>query len=566
MADTRTTHLNLIKQDANYMPDYAKDHTNLDKLDTEIFARGKKFNGEPVGDDGEFHINRIPYADNLETTFSQKSNESFVIRTTGGEASIEDGNAWLMLIKGTRVHTGYSPYVLNMVPTWETRPEGESNPTASIDDDTFIAYVATSGTTVLTYSSTGWSADPEDYGITITGTPIQGDYITITYTKEEPGTITQSTPAVFTSTGWNLYDHTNTYAILIKYSDSQGFKISGTYDSLSFSKTLSGNLTPVTPVSGGFNPFSTSDPIGTIGYLFVEGGNTTNTAIWMTREDWTSAYDGSFQAHTTSTVDISSFMTTNFPYGLLQVGTVQDEINFNIGIATSRVQRLSKNSTNMNTAKNSGRQYEYDENYIYLEREVPVTTAITVDGGYVASDHGIEFWTGTNQAVYAETVYGANLKNKLERDTLTISQQTLTTAQQGQVRTNIGAVGSSDLSLKSWTPKLYDMDTYKRDMPSSYYWKIGSLYIMTVSATNFDFSGVSTMIQIRNMPCTYCIGGTVFLQGLTSTAKSALKGIWIQGTQTNSKGAAYVRENVISSDFSNASTGSQAAEFVFFGI
>ena len=33
MADTRTTHLNLIKQDANTAPDIAKDHYNTETLD-----------------------------------------------------------------------------------------------------------------------------------------------------------------------------------------------------------------------------------------------------------------------------------------------------------------------------------------------------------------------------------------------------------------------------------------------------------------------------------------------------------------------------------------------------
>ena len=49
MADTQTTHLNLIKQDGNAVPDYEKDHTNLDTLDTEIWNRGKAFNGTTVG-------------------------------------------------------------------------------------------------------------------------------------------------------------------------------------------------------------------------------------------------------------------------------------------------------------------------------------------------------------------------------------------------------------------------------------------------------------------------------------------------------------------------------------
>lgn len=509
MADTSTTHLGLIKQDPATLPDYVKDDSNLELLDAEIWARGKKFNGESVESDGEFHIRKIPYAENFDTSASQKSDESFIIRTTGGEASIpQEGDAWLTLIKGTRRHDGYvaqsitmtvtpmertadpaitatldeetfeayvgvaGTYTISYTTEWSASPtlygltvsntpidgdsitmvwDGENDasvtvnaaprPTpesisATMDEATFVAYVGSSGTTTLTYS-TSWSADPALYGITVTGTPIAGDVITVVYVKEVRGTIVQSNPATFVSTGWNLYNHTAGYARVIKYSTQYGFKIAGTYTSLEFSSSTTGSRTTITPVSGYFT-------IPSDGYVFVSGGNNTNTVIWMTWSDWGSGYNwtgsaqGEFEAYEEHTIDISSFMSTNFPYGLMQVGSIQDEINMNIGIATSNVTRMAYNSTNLANAKASGRAYEYDENYIYIERETPVTYSITVDGDYTAFDHGMEWYTGTDQGVYSECIYGANLKNKLERDVVTISQQTLTTAQQNQICENLG--------------------------------------------------------------------------------------------------------------------------------
>lgn len=507
MADTTTTHIGLIKQDPNSKPDYVKDDSNLDTLDAEIWKRGKKFNGQDVDSNGEFNIRMIPYAENLETSSGQKSDEEFIIRTSGGEASINDGDAWLMLFKGNYTHTGFVAQEVNMTVTpmertpdpditatldeatfeayvgeagtytitytteWSTSPtlygltvsntpiegdsitmdwDGESNaevtvnaairPTpesisATIDEDTFVSYVENSGTTTLTYS-TGWSADPANYGITVTGTPIAGDVITVVYVKEVRGTITQSNPQKFISTGWNLYDHANTRARVLKYSSEQGygFKISGTYTALEFATTTTGSRTTITPVSGYF-------AVPSDGWVFVTGGNATDTQIWMTWSDWgTTANGGTFAPYAEYEVDFSTFMAENFPYGLMAVGTVQDEINLNIGIATSRVVRLAYNATNLANAKASGRQYEYDENYIYVERESAVTYSVDVDGDYTASDHGMEWYTGTNVAVYTETVYGANLKNKLERDVVTISQQTLDSSQKAQVQTNIGLV------------------------------------------------------------------------------------------------------------------------------
>lgn len=519
MADTRTEHLNLIKQDPEAVPDYLDDHSNLEILDEEVWKRGKAFNGQPVGEDGGFHIRNVPYAENLETSSSQSSDDDFIIRTTGGDASLMDGDAWLTLIKGTMTHTGYVPqsitmtvtpmarptppaitavlnketfiayvqepgeYTISYTTSWSESPatygitvsndpvngdsitvtwDGENDPVmtvdavprqapesiaAVIDDSVFVAYVQQSGTTTLTYG-TGWSADPALYGITVTGTPIAGDVITVVYVKEVRGTIIQSTPETFVSTGWNLYNHTAGYARVIKYSTEYNFKISGTYTALEFASTPSGTRTTITPVSGAFS-------IPSDGYIIVTGGNATTTAIWMTWSDWGSGYNwdgsqqGDFAPYSETIIDFGTFMATNFPYGLMQVGTAQDEINFNIGIATSKVLRMAYNDTNLATAKASGRQYEYDENYIYLERETPVTYSIDVDGDYAAFDHGMEYFTGTAQAVYAQTLYGQNLKNKLERDVLTISQQTLTSAQKSQVQNNVGLVPTESTSINT---------------------------------------------------------------------------------------------------------------------
>lgn len=504
MADTYTSHLNLVKQDPNARPDIDKEHSNLDSLDSEVWARGKSFNGETVGVDGGFHVRSIPYAENLDTSFSQNSEDDYVIRTTGGDASLSDGDAWLILLRGNRTHTGYTAQSVDMTVTpmersadpaitatldeetfesyvgeagtytisytteWSTSPtlygltvsntpidgdsitmvwDGENNATvtvnaatrptpesisATIDEDTFIAYVSyASGTITLTYS-TAWSAEPSNYGITVTGTPVAGDVITVVYQKEVRGTITQSDPQTFVSTGWNLYNNSLGYARVIKYSTEYAFKISGTYTALEFSSTVSGSRVTITPVSGAFS-------IPSDGYVFVTGGNATDTQIWMTWSDWTSsANGGTFAAYSQDVVDISTFMASNFPYGLMQVGTLHDEINLNTGIATSYVVRQAYNATNLANAKASGKQYEYDENYIYIERDTPVISDISVDGGYTAYDHGLEYFTGTDVQVYAETIYGANLKNRLERDVLTISQQDLTTAQKDQVCSNLG--------------------------------------------------------------------------------------------------------------------------------
>lgn len=109
-----------------------------------------------------------------------------------------------------------------------------------------------------------------------------------------------------------------------------------------------------------------------------------------------------------------------------------------------------------------------------------------------------------------------------------------------------------------WTPHIYDLSTKKREVAEQDYMKIGDLYIMFMDGT-FDFSGVSTMIQIRNLPCETCVGGTSFL-GSLNVASIGSVGYMIQGDGN----IAYPRPNVVSDNFENA-TSAARTKFVFFG-
>jgi len=290
--------------------------------------------------------------------------------------------------------------------------------TATIDRDTFVAYVSMSGTTTLTYS-TAWSADPALYGVTITNIPVAGDYITIVYVKEVRGTITVATPSALVATGWNLYDHANGYARVVKYSNSYGYRIDGTYTSLEFTTDPEEEGTTITPDANGV--FSVSAD----GYVVVTGGNGTDTCIYPVWSDWGSGHAGSWQAYTESTIDLSGLIggATFFPNGLCRVGDgnsiVRDEIDFNQKIAYNRIQRMAYNSTNLASAQASGRAYEYDEDYIYLVRETATTTAISMEAEYACNDHGLEWFEDTTVGPYAEILYGQNLKDKLKNDVIT---------------------------------------------------------------------------------------------------------------------------------------------------
>ena len=450
-------------------------------------------------------VRSVPLADNLTSDDAQLNTGTYLERTSGGSTSIEDGGAFLSTIKGNMVKTGYVPEVLNMTvypaervappaitaelnaetfetyvsgvagtytmtydgEAWDNNPsdygvtitndpvdgdeivivwDGINDPemtvnavprvappaiTATIDRDTFVAYVPASGTVTLNYT-TAWSANPELYGVTVTNEPVAGDQIVINYTKLNRGTITTAHVSAFNSTGWNLYDNDTSIARVVRYSDDYGYKIGGNYSLLQFSETVDGEKTFVTVSDGFFN-------IPSDGFITVTGGDAT-TYIYPTWTDWLEGYEGDFESYTCDTISLSEIMT-NFTGGLLAIGEIRDEINFNIQKAISRIQRIAYSDAELEVVIASGRPYDTDTNYIYVVRETPVETAFVADGSYTVSDHGIEFFTATTSIpVVTETLYGQNLKDKLRTDVLTISQQTLTDPQKAQVQENIGLV------------------------------------------------------------------------------------------------------------------------------
>lgn len=508
-----------------------KEH--VDALEAE---KVKTVNGEGPDANGNIELERVPVADNLYTDDAELVGEAFIIRTTAGSGSLSDGQAWAQSIEGRRTHDDFVPEILEMTVNAVTRPvppaitavldvatfeayvgsagtytltygtsgwsadpylygltisndpvtgdvisitwDGTNNPvmtisaagrvappeiTAEIDRDVFVGYVSGSGTVTLNYT-TAWSADPALYGITITNAPYTGDQIVVYYVEEVRGTIVQSAPTALVATGWNLYDHAHGYARVVRYSDIYGYMIQGTYTSLAWAAEIDGTRSAVTPDSGGL--FQVPGD----GYLFVTGGNGTDTAVICTWSDWTTGPDRAWEAYAESGIDVSAIMSVNYPYGLCQIvsGTMSlsDEIDLVHKLAISRITRLTYSLENLAAVRAAGRLFEYDEDYIYQERETYIETQITIAEEYTVSEHGLEWFANTPAAAYAAILYGTNLKDKLKRDVVTISPMTLTGAQKAQVRQSIGA---ADGALESGLAIIVDGDTAAQAVPAGAY-------------------------------------------------------------------------------------------------
>ena len=415
----------------------------------ELNKRVKSVNETLPDENGNVQIVRVPMADNFTSDESHVVSGTFIERTTGGDSSITDGNAYLGVLYGNSVRTGYTAETKNLETVLVERTDDSQPMTAEINWDTFRAAVSGISTNKTFSYASVWNENPETYGITVGGTPKNGDVINVYFIAENRGTIANATPDTFNSANWNLYDNETGYAKVLKYSDVHGFKIGGTYTGVSFSTTIDGEKTVITPDSNGLFTIPSD------GYVFVTGGNDTDTYVLMTWSDWEDGYTGDFLTKNVSTIDFSEVMQNVFPFGLCAIGIVTDEINFNDRVATVRIERVAYSTENRIVAENSGRDFIYDSNWIYSVKETPEKVRFNVDNDLVVYDHGVEYFTGTEVPLTAFQLFGQNLKDKLRREVVAVTPQNFSASQKQIARENIEAAWNSEV-IKSINNKVPD--------------------------------------------------------------------------------------------------------------
>lgn len=480
-----TTFFNLFKPAKTDPQAVAQINENMDIIDTEMHRPPLTVNGNlPDPDTRNISLETVPLADNLSSDEAQFVSGSFLVRTSGGGASIQDGDASLSSIKGNMVKTGYVPESIQMTVNAVPRVAPAAI-TATLDAETFEAYVETAGTYTLSYT-TEWSADPADYGVTVSNTPVSGDSIVIIWDGENapemtvnavirpvPAAITATLDrdtfvAYVTSSGTVTLSYTTTwsanpalYGITVSNTPVSGDSIVVVYVKENRGIITTANVSAFNAT--GWNLYDDSTDMARVvkysddygykiggsyslvlfattpdgdtssvnvqngyfnvpsdGYVLVTGGDST-TYIYPTWSDWTEGYEGNFETYTVDTVDLSGIMA-NFTAGLCAINDVRDEINFNLQKAISRIERMAYSAENLAAVIATGRLYDTDTNYIYVVRATAVETSFTVSGEYTVSDHGIEFYTAsTNIAPVTDALYGENLKDKLRTDVITIS-------------------------------------------------------------------------------------------------------------------------------------------------
>ena len=117
-----TPFFNLFKPAKTDPQKIEKLNDNFDIIDTEMHRPPLTVNEiEPDPETRDINITTVPLADNLSTDEAQINSGTFVIRASGGGASIADGSAWLSSIHGNQVKTGYVAESINMTVNGEIR-------------------------------------------------------------------------------------------------------------------------------------------------------------------------------------------------------------------------------------------------------------------------------------------------------------------------------------------------------------------------------------------------------------------------------------------------------------
>lgn len=366
--------------------------------------------------------------------------------------------------------------------------------TFTITQSTFINQINSElGTYTFTFNGNAWIMNDAvenlaDYGIAISGTPIDGDILVITYN----GVMSVATPTSFVSSGFNAFNPAN---ILSGYTINANGEIEASAGSyVAYIHAVGGLENNYGNRHGDYTIYDENGTLVKIGYsaeipttsstVTLTGNNgiiivddtsilAANKLQWITfptdgyicvaltdisklcvHPTWSNYKDQDYAEYVAPSV--INIPTTGYVEGdqtqtsvalncadyLGKVGIVFDEIKLEDNRYINRIGRYAYSQANLETVQALGVDYIYDSNYIYYVLENPVTyvVGITDNGKYTVNDFGTEEFTGTTVPVLANTLYGNNLVDKLRTDVLTKSAQSLSNDQKEQVWKNLGTL------------------------------------------------------------------------------------------------------------------------------
>ena len=453
---------------------------------------------------------RAGQSDNIVSPDNQEIYAEYIFRTAGGSASINSGDAQLVFIRGncknpTRVNEAIS--VSSSSPELYTSIDAATWRTSDLGDE--------SGTYSFVYSSEAesWQRNGSDillatYGVICSGTTNDGDTITVYYVKLVLGTILVATPSAFKSVGLNQFDKET--MILTDFTiNASGAVTPLTGSYVAFIHSVGGldNGYTVHSSGGGIVRVGWNEAMpasGTTG-IDLAGATLNATTSYIEFDDdgyicvattdinglcihprWSGYEDATYEAYNQTVIPIPTVDASNNPlptatYGIPKIGGVYDGINFDTKTYVKRIGWYSYSAVNLATVQALGVDYDYDLTNIFYVLQTPQTIPLAdvVAGEYTVADFGTEEFTDTVVPLYAENLYGQNLRDKLRTDVLTLSPQSLTPEQQAIVREKIGAGSGGEFLAAALAPANWYAQTPDAN---GEYW-----YACDVAISSFDY-------------------------------------------------------------------------------
>lgn len=284
---------------------------------------------------------------------------------------------------------------------------------ASVDAEEFEDNTYVSPTTAYTYTYTNGSWGDKPASVTFTGSPIEGDQITVNITPHDYGTIVSALPTKFKATSMNCFDkdmeHSgDTYNVTNMVPNlTDGYVIYSNASGIT-SATVNGN-----PVTVQDNTFAVIYPTSFSDVLAITTSNPESICV---HPRWSGTKDEVYGEYWTSEVAIPQ--VDNF----YSIGNVHNEIDMVNGQYIERVSAYTATEEAINaliadSGKTYGVDYIFDDSIIVETLDSAVTSNVTVTGyTYQVDDFGTEEFDGYASA---DLEYKTNLVDKLRVDVLT---------------------------------------------------------------------------------------------------------------------------------------------------
>lgn len=378
---------------------------------------------------------------------------------------------------------------------------------------------------------------------------------TYTYSGQSTGQAMTISSGTATASATKKFPQTST-TVTVKVTDSRGLTAS---KSLSVSVVAYSAPTAVISLRRENSYYNTSylTVTGTIAPITVGGvqKNSIQSLVYSDKQASSSTYpaDTSITSGVQYTLDLDNQSAWDFRIQITdKIQTITLYAQLPKGIPLIMFDR-KRNSVGINAIPSHNDAFEVGDN-LYVNNHTSADSYgnriyaqdIFVEPGRKVDDNGAAIWFRNGAGQNVGTVYNFPSSQIMyvrsyrpPPNNNNYEQFAFPTPSATGPNTTYNVLTDKDFyTTGTWIPQIYDLNTYKRSLPSSRYWKVGKLFFSRISISDlsqYSFT-TSTMLQIRNWPCAEIIGGSIYISTMSGNGGD-------RTVQASSTGA-YFRPNI----------------------